>query len=63
MIYSVSMLHTNTAGDCLSNEQEASMSYLWLAIPMRVNAGDSIPIFQKEMEAPKDCGCKEREKF
>ena len=32
-----------------------------LAIPMRVNAGDSIPISQKERKAPKDCGCKERE--
>lgn len=28
---------------------------------MRVNAGDSIPISRKEREAPKDCGCKERE--
>ena len=29
-----------------------------LAIPMRVNAGDSIPISHKERKAPKDCGCK-----
>ena len=29
--------YTNTAGDCLSNEQEASIGYLWLAIPMRVS--------------------------
>jgi hypothetical protein len=27
---------------------------------MRVNAGDSIPISRKEMEAPRVCGCKER---
>lgn len=33
-----------------------------LAIPMRVNAGDSIPISRKERKVPKDCGCKEREK-
>lgn len=33
------------------------------AIPMRVNAGDSIPISGKEREAPKDCGCKEGRKF
>ena len=26
---------------------------------MRVNAGDSIPISRKEMESPRDCGCKE----
>ena len=32
------------------------------AIPMRVNAGDSIPISRKEREAPRDCGCKERGK-
>lgn len=29
---------TNTAGDCSSNEQEASIDYLWLATPMRVGA-------------------------
>jgi hypothetical protein len=29
---------------------------------MRVNAGDSIPISWKEMEAPRDCGCKEGRK-
>jgi hypothetical protein len=33
-----------------------------LAIPMRVNAGDSIPISRKERQAPRDCVCKgERE--
>jgi len=29
-----------------------------LAIPMRVNAGDSIPISRKERQAPRDCVCK-----
>lgn len=27
---------TNTAGDCLSNQQDALSDSLWLAIPMRV---------------------------
>lgn len=35
--------HTNTAGDCISNEQEASIGYLWLAIPMRVGSGSPSP--------------------
>jgi hypothetical protein len=49
----------------LETDKPASVPAIsrFVSIPMRVNAGDSIPVSGKERQAPRDCGCKrERER-
>ena len=48
----------------LGTDKPASVPAIsrFVSIPMRVNAGDSIPISRKEMQAPRACVCKERER-